>query len=330
MENAKDNQIHSIKETEILIDLKNVIEAEYLAIKKQLDIIDERFIKAVHLISKLKGKIAFSGVGKSRYVAMKLASSFSSLSIPSFFIDPLDAFHGDIGSLSKDDIVFLLSYSGKTKELVELLIESKRREILTISLTSNTDSFIYSNSDVSLRIKPVKEACFMGLAPSSSVVAMLSLGDAIGFCAAKLRGTTHRDFAKNHPSGFLGVKTKKVEDIMKPLNKTPYIFENDTLAKAIEKMTSSKIGAVCIVDEELNLIGFFTDGDLRRRISQKNISLDMPIKEIMTKYPITAKRFMTVENIIRKMNDFGFDNIPVVDENGKLIGIVDERDILKF
>lgn len=330
MEDAKNHQVYTIKETEILLDLKRVIEAEYLAIKKQIDSIDERFINVVKVISQTKGKVVFSGVGKSRYVGLKLSSTFSSISIPSFFIDPLDAFHGDIGSLDTNDILFLLSYSGKTKELIELLIEAKRRGILTISLTSNPDSFLYTNSDLSLKIKPVKEACFMGLAPSSSVVAMLSIGDAIGFCAAKLKGTSSVEFSKNHPSGFLGIKTKKVEDVMKPIEKTPYVYENDTLAKAIDKMTSSKIGAVCIVNKELNLVGFFTDGDLRRTISQKEINLETPIKEIMTRYPITAKKFMTVEDIMRKMNDFAFDNMPVVDENGKLIGIVDERDILKF
>lgn len=327
MENAKDYQIHTIEEAEILTDLKNIIDTEALAIKKQIESFDKNFIKAVKVISQAKGKIAFSGVGKSRYAAMKISSTFSSLSLPSFFLDPLDAFHGDIGSLSDNDILFILSYSGKTKELVELLFEAKRRNIITISLTSNTDSLIYLNSDIPLRIKPVKEACFMGLAPSSSVVAMLCIGDSIAFCAAKLKGIKPTDFSKNHPSGFLGIKTKKVEDIMKPLDKTPYIYEDETLARAIEKMTSSKLGAVCIVDKDLKLVGFFTDGDLRRKITQ-NITLHTPIREIMTKYPISAKRFMSIEDVIKKMSDFGFDNIPVVDDKGKLIGIIDERDIL--
>ncbi|MCX7905449.1 MAG: KpsF/GutQ family sugar-phosphate isomerase [Elusimicrobiales bacterium] len=330
MENEKNKQIYSITRNEIINIAAQVIDSEANAIFLQHKAINENFIKAVLLIANAKGKIVFSGVGKSRYVALKVSATFSSLSIPSFFLDPLDAFHGDIGSLSKDDILFLFSYSGKTKELVELLIEANKREILVISITSDSNSFIFKNSTIPLEVKYVKEACFMGLAPSSSVVAMICLGDIIGFSVAKIKGITPKDFSYNHPIGFLGFKNKNIEEIMRPLSETPFIYEDSNLAEAIEKMTSFKIGAVCIVDKELILKGFFTDGDLRRTLFQNDIDLKMPINKLMTFHPITAKKFMKVEDIIMKMQKFGFDNIPVVDENNKLLGIVDERDLLCF
>jgi len=319
---------NQIDYNEVITTAFSVISMEIKALEKQLSALNINFFNLVYDIYKSKGRIVFSGVGKSAIIAKKIAATFSSLGISSFFIDPVSALHGDLGSLKKDDLCVILSYSGNTSELKNFIFSLKNLNIKTAAITSDENSFLAKNCDVFFKILPVIEACPLGLAPSSSTTAMLAVGDALAFCVAKLRNITTNEFAKYHPSGSIGIKTLKVKDIMRKGEKCPVVLNDSKIIDAIDKMTSSKMGAVCIVDSTNHLLGYFTDGDLRRLISYSNINLNDKIESVMNKYPITVNPDNFVCEAIEKMKKFGFDNIPVVDKDNHLVGILDERDIL--
>jgi len=322
---------------EVFLEYKNgvsdfifsVLDKEAGAILKQKEAVDDNFIKTVEFINKIEGKVAFSGVGKSKGCAIRLAATFSSVGIPSFFLDPVDALHGDMGVLSDKDAAFLISYSGETKEIKNLVLNLKKIGIKIISMCSNKNSFLYLNSDFPIYLSPVEEACPNGLAPSSSIAAINAVGDSIAFSCAAINSFTKEDFHRLHPGGSLGKMTGlKVKDVMRKLDRTPYVLSGSSIALAIEKMTSYKIGAVCIIDSDMVLKGYFSDGDLRRLFSQNKIGLFDKIDAVMNRYPVSISPDRTLEDAVLKMKEMGFDNIPVVDENNILKGIIDERDAL--
>jgi arabinose-5-phosphate isomerase len=325
------------KHGEVFLEYKNnvcnfvfsVLNKEAEAILKQKEAVDDNFIKTVDFISKIEGKIAFSRVGKSKGCAIRLAATFSSVGIPSFFIDPVDAIHGDMGVLSHKDAAFLISYSGETKEIKNLVLALKKIGIKIIGMCSNKNSFLALNSDFCIYLSGVEEACPNGLAPSSSVAAINAVGDSIAFSCATINSFTKDDFHRLHPGGSLGKITGlKVKDVMRKLDRTPYVFVGSSIALAIEKMTSYKIGAVCVTDSNMILKGYFSDGDLRRLFSQNKIELFDKIDVVMNCYPVSVSPDRTLEDAVLKMKEMGFDNIPVVDENNILKGIIDERDAL--
>lgn len=307
----------------------SVLNKEAEAILKQKETVDDNFIKTIEFISKIKGKIAFSGVGKSKGCAVRLAATFSSVGIPSFFLDPVDALHGDMGVLSDKDAVFVISYSGETKEIKNLILNLKKMGIKIVGMCSNRNSFLSLNSDFCVFLSPVEEACPNRLAPSSSVAAINAVGDSIAFSCAAINSFTKEDFNRLHPGGSLGKITGlKVKDVMRKIDRTPYVLSGSSIALAIEKMTSYKIGAVCVVDSAMLLRGYFSDGDLRRLFSQNKIGLFDKIDSVMNNYPVSISPDRTLEDAVLKMKEMGFDNIPVVDENNILKGIIDERDAL--
>lgn len=309
---------------------KKVITIEAKQISLQTKHINEQFIKAVELISSLKGKIVVLGIGKSGLIGRKIASTFSSLNIPSIFLHPIELLHGDLGLIRKEDVVLILSYSGETEEIKKVLPILKNFGIKIISFTGNRNSKLAKFSDIVITTKVQKEACPFNLVPTSSTTAMLVMGDALGISIATSRGFKKEDFARVHPSGSLGKQlTLKVKDIMRTGEELPKVLPDTKVKEALLVMTSTKLGATTVVNKKGKLIGYFTDGDLRRYSQKMDDILNLKIKEVMTKTPKYIKPDDLVIVAKELMKQYNCDNLPVVDSQHRVVGIIDERDILK-
>ncbi|MBU4310682.1 KpsF/GutQ family sugar-phosphate isomerase, partial [bacterium] len=238
--------------------------------------------------------------------------------------------HGDMGMVMKEDIVLILSYSGETEEMKRILPLVKRLGLKLVTLTGNPDSSLAKESDVILNVKVKREACPFNLAPTASTTAMLALGDALAIALLNKKGFKESDFALIHPAGVIGKKLLlRVENVMKKGEENPLIDEDKRVKEALLVMTSTRLGAVSVVNKEGKLIGFFTDGDLRRCLQKDKNLLEKKISSVMTKKPTTITKRKLATEAVRILQEKGFDNIPVVDENNRPIGIVDERDLLK-
>ncbi len=315
---------------EIINIAKKVILTEARQVELQIKHINQQFVKAVELISSLEGKVVVLGIGKSGLIGRKIAATFSSLNIPAVFLHPIELLHGDLGLIRKEDVILVLSYSGETEEINKVLPILKSFGIKIVSFTGNKNSKLAKFSDITITTKIQKEACPYDLVPTSSTTAMLALGDALGITVAVLKGFKKEDFAKVHPSGSLGKQlTLRVKDIMRKGKEVPKVFATTKVKDALLVMTSTKLGATTVVDKNGKLIGYFTDGDLRRYAQKIDNILNIEIEKVMTKNPksITADRLVVdAKELMKKYN---CDNLPVVDKNYKVIGIIDERDVLQ-
>lgn len=319
-----------ISSSYIIKTAKKIIKTEAQQLLFQLKHIDKNFLKAVNLFLELKGKVVVIGIGKSGLIGRKIASTFSSLNIPSIFLHPVELLHGDLGVIKQEDLVLVLSYSGETEEIKKVLPIIKNFNIKVISFTAKLNSKLARYSDVVINTKVQREACPYNIVPTSSTTAMLALGDALGITVAKIKGFKKEDFAKLHPSGNLGkILNLKVKDIMRKGNLIPKVLVGTKIRDVLIVMTSKKLGATTVVNKEGVLVGYFTDGDLRRCF-QKNIDLlNCTIEEVMTKNPKVTYPDELVIEAKEKMKKYNCDNLPVVDERNKVIGILDERDILQ-
>lgn len=319
-----------LKNNEIIKIAKEVIFTEVEQISLQLKNIDEEFVNAVKLLVNLKGKLVVVGIGKSGLIGRKIAATFSSLGIPSVFIHPVELLHGDMGLIKQEDLVLVLSYSGETEEIKKILPFIKNFGIKIISFTGKKNSKLAEYSDVVVCTKILKEACPYNIVPTSSTTAMLVVGDALGITVAKIKGFKKEDFAKFHPFGSLGKQlTLKVKDIMRTGKMLPKVYPEDKVKDALFVMTSTKLGATTVVDKNGKLIGYFTDGDLRRKFQQDPNILYKKISDVMTKNPKYIYYEKLVVEAKKLMEKCNCDNLPVVDENKKVVGIIDERDILQ-
>ncbi len=309
---------------------KKVISIEAKQVLLQTKHIDGQFVKAVELISSLKGKVVVLGVGKSGLIGRKIAATFSSLNIPSVFLHPIELLHGDLGLIRKEDVVLILSYSGETEEIKKVLPILKNFGIKIISFTGNKNSKLAKFSDIVVTTKIQREACPFDLVPTSSTTTMLVMGDALGISVATNKGFKKEDFARVHPAGSLGKQlTLKVKDIMRTGKELPKVLPNMKVKDALLVMTSTKLGATTVVNENGELIGYFTDGDLRRYSQKMDNILNVEIKEVMTKFPKYIKSDELVVVAKELMKQYNCDNLPVVDNQHRVVGIIDERDILK-
>ncbi len=311
-------------------DAKKVLEIESEAIKDLIRQLDSNFSQAIELISKCKGRVIVTGLGKSGLIGRKIASTLSSTGTSAFFIHPVEGMHGDMGMVMKEDIVLILSYSGETEEMKRILPIVKRLGLKLIALTGNPDSSLAKESDVILNVRVKREACPFNLAPTASTTAMLALGDALAITLLDKKGFKESDFALIHPAGIIGKKLLlRVEDVMRKEKENSLIDEDKKVKEALLVMTSTRLGAVSVIDKEGRLIGFFTDGDLRRCLQEDKNLLEKKISSVMTKKPTTITKRKLATEAVRILQEKGFDNIPVVDENNCPIGIIDERDLLK-
>jgi len=309
---------------------KKVLITEAKQVLLQTKHINSQFVSAVETILNCTGKIVVLGVGKSGLIGRKIAATFSSLNIPSVFLHPVELLHGDLGLIRKEDIVLILSYSGETEEIKRVLPILKNFGIKIIAFTKNKTSKLAKAADIVLITKVQKEACPYNIVPTSSTTAMLALGDALGITVAVLKGFKKEDFARVHPAGSLGKQlTLKVKDIMRVGKLVPKVSPETKIKDALLVMTSTKLGATTVVDKKGKLVGYFTDGDFRRWSQKIPDLLNHQIKDYMTKNPKVVSPNELVVNAKEMMKKYNCDNLPVVDKNYKVVGIIDERDILK-
>ena len=305
---------------------KEVIEIEIKALRLLKNNINSDFLKIVNLLFENKGKIFISGIGKSGHIASKIASTLSSIGSPSFFIHPSEANHGDLGMLEKKDSIILISNSGESSELINLLLHCKKMKIPMISITSDPNSTLAKESDYLILIPQNIEACPLELAPTSSTTCMLAVGDAIAVTLLKKRGFTSKDFHALHPGGKLGHILLEVQDVMKKNKFIPLISEKQKVSDAILEMTSKGNGCVGVVSQKGELTGIITDGDLRRHMSSDLVN--KKVVDVMTKKPKTLSPSTLVSKALKMMNDQSITNYFITKEK-KPIGIIHMHDILR-
>jgi arabinose-5-phosphate isomerase len=290
--------------------------------------INDDFEKAVTAISKSKGRVVISGIGKSAVIAQKIAATLNSTGTPSSFLHAADAIHGDLGVVQQDDIVIIISKSGNSPEIKVLVPLIKNFGNTVIGILGNTESYLAAQSDIILNTTVEQEACPNNLAPTSSTTAQLVMGDALAVCLMELKGFGSDDFAKFHPGGALGKQLYlRVEDLYKD-NQKPSVKAHSTLKEVIVEITGKRLGATAVVDDANNLLGIITDGDLRRML-EKQASLEkMQAKDLMTVNPKTIGPDELAVNALDLMRKKEITQL-VVEEKGKYMGIIHLHDLIK-
>lgn len=305
------------------------LEVEAKAVKEQIGHLNAGFDKAVSLIKNCKGRIVVMGLGKSGLIGRKISATMSSVGIPSAFLHPSEGLHGDIGMIMKSDVVIMLSYSGETEEIKKVLPVLKRMKIKIVVMTGKTKAFVWENSDCIIDCSVEKEACPYNLAPTSSTTAMLAMGDALALTVSSLKGFKRENLAMLHPLGAIGKKlTMKVSDIMRKGKQNPKVKRDATVKEALLVMTGTRMGATSVVNSLGKIIGFFTDGDLRRHIQKDPEILKRKISEVMTKDPRTVLPDMMAVEAAGILKEYNIDNIPVIGIDDKPLGILDQGDLL--
>ncbi len=309
---------------------KRVLKIEAQAIGELSRRLGDEFNKAIELLYRCRGKVIVTGMGKGGIIGEKISATLSSTGTPSLFLHSAEAIHGDLGRVAKDDCILAISNSGETEEVVRFLPLIKKIGAKLIALTGNTKSTLAKYSDVVLDVSVRQEACPLGLAPTASTTATLAMGDAIAVCLLKKKGFRQEDFAFYHPGGALGKKLLlKVEDIMRKGKANPVVTAQVLVRDALFDITEARAGAASIVDKKGRLLGIFTDGDLRRHLERDANLVLKTVKEVMTKNPITISKDRLASEALRILKEKRIDEIPVVDEKGRPIGMLDVQDLLK-
>ena len=309
---------------------KQVLDIEARAVAALKSRIDNSFKSALEIILKTKGRIVVSGMGKTGIIAQKFSATLASTGTPSLFLHSAEAVHGDLGKVTSDDVVIVLSNSGQGEEIKQLLPLLKKIGSKIIALTGNKNSLLAKYSDVVLDVSVKKEACPLGLAPTASTTATLAMADALAVCLLELKGFKEKDFAFYHPGGLLGRKLLlKVEDIMRTGEANPIVGENKKISEVLFRITRGRAGSATVVNKNGRLTGIFTDGDLRRHLEvDPNLSVRR-VKEVMTKNPITVNPEMLAAEAMRILKDKKIDEMPVVDKRHRPVGLLDVQDLLK-
>lgn len=307
-----------------------VIRTEAEAIANLIHSIDERFIKACQLMLACEGKVIVIGMGKSGHIGNKIAATLASTGTPAFFVHPGEASHGDLGMLTSKDIALVLSNSGETGEVLTILPIIKRLGVPLISITGNPSSTLAEQSDAHLDASTHREACPLGLAPTSSTTAALVMGDALAIALLEARGFTEEDFALSHPGGNLGRRLLlHVSDIMHKGDDIPTVLDTDLIGTALLEMTEKKLGMTAILNASSEFIGIFTDGDLRRML-KNNIDIHSTmISQVMTVGGTTITADKLAVEAVQIMQDKQINALLVTDPNNKLVGALNMHDLLK-
>ena len=318
------------KEEKIVNWAKEVIDIEKDALASLEKRIDKEFIKAVRLIFYSKGYVIVTGMGKAGIIGQKFSATLASFGISSFWLHPAEAVHGDLGRIREEDIVVILSYSGETEEIKNLIPFIKKIGSKIIAITGNKKSNLAKYSEAVINVKVKKEACPLGLAPTASTTAMLVICDAIAIVLQKMKGLKRKDFAFFHPRGSLGRKLLlRVKDIMRKGKFNPVVYEDTPIKEALLKITSSHAGAASVVDRKKKLVGIFTDGDLRRLfLKNEPHILEKKIKEVMTKNPVIVKEDDLASYALKILESKKIDEVPVVDKKGRCVGMLDIQDLV--
>ena len=323
----------AVESDEVAADLEHareVLRHEAAAIHSLVARIDaEHFGAAVELVLRCPGRVVVVGMGKAWLIGQKISATLASTGTPSFPLHAGEGLHGDLGRACPGDVALVLSNSGRTRECVELLMPLKKRGVKVIALTGDGGSPLAEGSDVVLDLGNLDEACPLGLAPSTTTTAMLALGDALALTVLKCRGFGPADYAFFHPAGSLGRRLMKVEEVMRKGERNPVARESDPIRDALFKITAAKAGAVSIVDASGKLVGVFTDGDLRRHmLAGGRLDERRPVGELMTRSPVSITTGRLASEAAHLLQTKKIDELPVVDEQGRPVGIVDIQDVL--
>ncbi len=307
-----------------------VIRNETLAIAALEERINKDFTRACSYLLDCKGRIVVTGMGKSGHIAGKIAATLASTGSPAFYVHPGEASHGDLGMITKRDVVLALSNSGETSEISTILPVLKRDGVPLISMTGNPKSTLATQADVNIDVSVEIEACPLGLAPTSSTTAALAMGDALAVALLEAKGFTEKDFARSHPGGSLGKRLLlHISEVMHTKEAIPQVAETALLMEALVEMTQKNLGMTAIVDHQQKLIGIYTDGDLRRTLDKADHLKKVKIKEEMTKNPICIKKDILAAEALKMMEDHNISALLVVDEQHKLKGALNMHDLLR-
>ena len=309
---------------------RGVIEAEARTLELVARRLDATFERAVDLVVACRGRTAVSGMGKAGFVAQKLSATLASTGSPSLYVHPAEALHGDLGRILRDDLLVALSNSGETDEVVKLAQAVKRLGVKVIALTGDGKSRLARMADVVLDLGPVAEACPLGLAPTASTAALMAVGDALAMSALRRRPFDERDYAALHPAGKLGRRLVTVAEVMRVGRANPVLRATASLREAAAVMTKTpgRPGAACIVNAAGVLVGIFTDGDLRRLVERGETDFARAVSTAMAKKPRTVSPRQRALDAAELMREAQIDQVPVVDERGRAVGLLDVQDLL--
>ena len=325
------------QKTDVKIDLeqaRDLMRREAQAIERLAEGLNTDFSRAAQLIYECSGTIVLTGIGKAGIIARKISATLASTGTPSHFLHAAEAVHGDLGRLRSQDIAVVLSHSGQSEEITRLIALLKQLDIRMIGITSRDESPLAQHSDVTISLGKIEEVCPLGLAPTASTTCMLALGDALAITVMQLRNFQSEDYARYHPGGALGRQLVTVKQAAmftrgKPL---PQASDQTTVAEAItqaEAKTEMRHGCVLLVNTKGQLSGLFTDGDLRRALKEKGAQvLSTPVVEIMTKGPKVVKPDTLASEALAIFHKHRIDEIPVVDEDGRPVGLIDVQDVV--
>lgn len=313
---------------------QEILDIEIEGIRKVRDTLGASFSDAVELIlASLKkgGKIVVTGLGKNYHIGQKMAATLTSTGSPALVLHPAEAMHGDMGIISSGDVVLALSYSGASDELLALLPLIKRYDVPIIGLTGDPSSTLAQHSSVVILVAVDREACPLNISPTSSTTATLAVGDALAMVLLKARGFTRDDYAKLHPGGSIG-KTLllKARDIMRTGGRVAAITSGGCVKEAMLAMTAARAGSVIVLDEERRVLGIFTDGDLRRNLTGSPDIVNAAIDTVMTKNPVTLRDNQLAVDVLAYFRDHQIDDLIIVDQEGRLAGMIDIQDLPKL
>jgi arabinose-5-phosphate isomerase len=315
----------------VIQDGKEVIRIEAEAVRKLEDRIDENFFKAVEAILNTKGRVIISGVGKSGIIARKIVATMNSTGTPALFMHPSDAIHGDLGMVRSEDVVILISKSGSTPEIIRIFPVLRRIGTKIIAIVGDLKSFLAKEADIVLDASVEEEACPYDLAPTSSTTVTLVIGDALAIALLKAKNFTKEQFAFFHPGGTLGRRlTLKVEEIMTKGENVPIVHQDVDLHTAILEMTSKRLGATCIVDDNQKLVGIITDGDLRRAMEKYSNLSELKAKDVMGKNPKSIKSDVLASYAIQLMETYKITQLICIDDENRPIGMVHLHDLVNL
>ena len=308
-----------------------VLQTEAAALTRLVSNIDRRFVEAVQALNQCQGRVVVTGMGKSGIIGKKISATLASTGAPSFFLHPAEGLHGDIGMISKGDVILAISNSGETEELLKILPSLKRLGLFLISMTGNIKSTLAREGDVALDVGVKEEAGAMGIVPTASTTAALAMGDALAVALFELRGIKEEDFAFFHPGGSLGKRLLlRVGDVMHQAAQIPIVNEESSLKEALFEMTRKKMGMTTVTGRQGKLTGVITDGDLRRLLEKEEKIFEKSAKAVMTQNPKFIGEKDLAAKAIQVMETYSITVLPVLDENEKLVGVVHLHDLLKM
>jgi len=308
---------------------RTVIAQEAQALLALQERLDEKFAAACQLLFGCRSRIIVMGMGKSGHVANKVAATFTCTGSPAFFLHPAEASHGDLGNITKDDVILAISFSGNTPEILAILPVIQHLNVPLVTLTGNTSSTLAKIANVNLDVGVAQEACPFGLAPTSSTTAALAMGDALAIALLEMRDFTVEDFARNHPGGVLGKKLcLLVDHIMRTDNDIPIVTPDTSIVRALLEISQKRMGMTTVVDEQGRLVGIYTDGDLRRTLDKKMDVQTTAIKDVMTVQCKTISPGTLAIEALQIMEKYRITSLVVVNNNGVPLGVLNIHDLL--